>query len=177
MLHWAAVKRRISERKAYVIVALRGDVGSLIEARTRCKRTGIKSCAASWTSAKDVVRTKSIPFALKSRLVTEPCSFRNALCNLACLNSHPRSHTSSSLSFLMIPLFINGVIQETVMYCHGVRLSSGVRRFTVGTVKAGLISPFGKVGSRSGMFKMTKMPKKAVTGARINGISLMVKDA
>jgi hypothetical protein len=112
-------------------------------------------------SARIVVRTKSIPLATSNLFVTDPCSTRNALCNLACLNSQPKSHTSSSSTFLVMPFAIKGDIHETVAYCHGVKLSSGVRSSTLGAAKVGLMSLFGNLGSRSGVFNTITMPRRA----------------
>lgn len=43
------------------------------------------------------------------------------------------------------------------MYCHGVKLSSGVRNLSVGSANAGLIFLEDKIGSRSGMLTIIKI--------------------
>jgi hypothetical protein len=117
-----------------------------------------------------VVRTKSMPLATSSRFVTDPCSTRNAPCNLACLNSQPKSHTSSSSTFLVMPFAIRGDIHETVAYCHGVKLSSGVRSSTLGAAKVGLMPLFGNLGSRSGVFNTMTTPRRAGIKGIIPGV-------
>lgn len=113
-----------------------------------------------------VVRTASIPFASNTLRVTEPSSFRKASWSRACLNSQPRSHTSSSSIFRVMPFWINGLIQDTVIYCSGVRLSSGVLSWTVGALYTGLISSLGRPGSLRGILRITTIPTNASTGPR-----------
>lgn len=45
MVIWADVSRKMTEIHAYVIVALRGDFTSFIDARTLCSITGFTSAA------------------------------------------------------------------------------------------------------------------------------------
>ena len=115
------------------------------------------------------INIRSSPLAAISLLTTEPLSSRNLSWSNRCWNSKLRLQTSSSLSCLADPREMRGDIQETVMNCHNVRLSSGLRSWWVGLPKAGLIPEFGSLISRNGMQKIvpivtseTKMLKNTV---------------
>lgn len=75
-----------------------------------------------------------------------------------------------------VPFVISGSIQDTTIYCHGVRSSSGVLNSTVGGLKTGLIPFLGNIGSRKGMFRIMIMPSNAATGAQAMGMSLMASE-
>lgn len=100
------------------------------------------------------INIRSSPLAATSLLTTEPLSSRNLSWSNRCWNSKLRLQTSSSLSCLADPRDMRGDIQETVMNCNNVRLSSGLRSWWVGLTKAGLISEFGSLTSRNGMQKI-----------------------
>ena len=100
------------------------------------------------------INIRSRPLAATSLLATEPLSSRNLSCRKRCWNSKLRLQTSSSLSCRADPRDMRGDIQETVMNCHNVRLSSGLRSWWVGLSKAGLIPNFGSLWSLNGMQKI-----------------------
>ena len=102
---------------------------------------------------------RSSPLAATSLLTTEPLSSRNLSWSKRCWNSKLRLQTSSSLSCLAEPRDMRGDIQETVMNCSNVRLSSGLRSWWVGLSKAGLIPEFGSLTSRNGMQKIVPIIK------------------
>ena len=100
------------------------------------------------------INIRSSPLAATSLLTNEPLSSRNLSWSNRCWNSKLRLQTSSSLSCLADPRDMRGDIQETVMNCNNVRLSSGLRSWWVGLSKAGLIPEFGSLTSRNGMQKI-----------------------
>ena len=55
------------------------------------------------------------------------------------------------------------------MYCHIVKLSSGLRRSEVGGLKVRLIFPLDIDGCRSGMFKIIIIAPRATKGTRTKG--------
>jgi hypothetical protein len=65
---------------------------------------------------------------------------------------------------------MSGSIHDTLMYCHNVKLSSGLRSPDPGSANTGLISSLGSEGSRSGMFKMIIIAPRAAKGTRIDGM-------
>lgn len=120
----------------------------------------------SSTSANVVVRMMSSPFAWMTLMVTEPWRALNAAWSLSCLNSYARLQTSVSSSRVVAAWRTNGSIHDTVMYCQGVKESSGLRRSTVGVVKGWLIPSLGRDGSLRGIFSMIRMLARAATGGK-----------
>ena len=79
---------------------------------------------------------------------------------------------SSSPIFLELPSEISGLIQETVINCHKVKSSSGLRRPDVGGPNGGLMPSFGNRGSRSGMRKIKAIVPAERMIASIAGTSM-----
>lgn len=100
------------------------------------------------------INIRSSPLAAISLLTSDPLRSRNLSWSNRCWNSKLRLQTSSSLSCLADPRDMSGDIQETVINCNNVRLSSGLRSWWVGLSKAGLIPEFDSLTSRNGMQKM-----------------------
>ena len=119
------------------------------------------------------INTRSIQFALSRRVTTEPLSSRKVSWSLRCWNSQARLHTSSSFNCLLDPTEIRGDIQETVMNCHNVKLSSGLRSWASGGWEAWPISSRGSSGCLSGMQKMTPTIVVAEPASKRDGISLV----
>lgn len=60
------------------------------------------------------------------------------------------------------------------MYCQGVRLSSGVRSFPVGSENGELISLEDRIGSRSGMLMIIRMLINDETAGKIENTDFLI---
>ena len=100
--------------------------------------------------------TRSIPLAVSSLCITVPLSRLKLSCKPRCWNSKPNFQTSPSSNCRLEPVRIRGAIHETVMNCHKLKLSSGLRSDAVASVKGLLIEHEGREGSRRGIMRMIR---------------------
>lgn len=132
----------------------------------RCYINRNSLLAKDETTPSEEMITRSMPLAVRSRLTTEPFSSRKFSCKVLCWNSKLKLHTSSSFNCLAEPKVIRGDIHDTVINCHSIRLSSGLRSWHVGGSCVELIWPYSNSGSRNGIQRIIIVAKKVKSTPR-----------